>query len=201
MPPERKSKFVPRHLPFPTSLLLLAACVLFAACQSNDNARITDERPVNTAGTPATSTTQTTANNAQTGASNAPSGNAPLISPGHGGTAQPAAAASPSSAVSCSDKPEIDTSKLDAKIAAAEKKAKAARAGEAERRAAAEAFFERGYVYYSAQNPRLYKFALGDFRRVLRYQPDHAQAREIINQIEDIYRSMGRPIPQNGLEP
>ena len=95
----------------------------------------------------------------------------------------------------------VDTSKYDARITAAEAKAKRAGASKADRRAAAEALFERGYFFYGAQNPRLYKYALGDLRRVLRYQPDHGEARALIAQIETIYRQMGRPIPTNGLEP
>jgi hypothetical protein len=139
-----------------------------------------------------------------TTATTAPASDAPPVASAHGSVGQTAAAAPPpttASANNSADKPEIDTSKLDAKIAKAEAKAKAMGASDAERRAAAEAYFERGYVYYSAQNPRLYKFALGDFRRVVQYHPAHKEARDIIAQIEAIYRSMGRPVPTNGLEP
>lgn len=143
-------------------------------------------------------------------ASSAPSPAAPPISTAHGGALTPSA---PRAAATATDagatpatmpapgKPEIDTAALDANIEKAEAKAKKARASEADKRAAAEAYFERGYKYYTAQKPSLYKFALGDFRRVLRYQPDHQEARDIIDQIESIYRSMGRPVPTNGLEP
>ncbi|HEX8473568.1 MAG TPA: hypothetical protein VF666_06015 [Pyrinomonadaceae bacterium] len=130
----------------------------------------------------------------------APLPDEPPVSAAHGSaTKMPTA---PTGAASnTAEKSEIDTSALDAQIERAETKAKAAKATDADRRAAAEAYFERGYKFYGAQNPRLYKFALGDFRRVLRYQPDHREAAAIIKQIEDIYRSMGRPIPTNGLEP
>lgn len=100
------------------------------------------------------------------------------------------------------EKPEVATPEYDAQIAAAEPKARRPGATPEEKRAAAEAFFRRGYFYYTAQNPRLYKFALGDFRRALRYQPDNEEARELVKQIEDIYRySVKKPIPTNGLEP
>ena len=59
----------------------------------------------------------------------------------------------------------------------------------------------RGNFYYNAQDTRLYRYALGDFRRALRYEPDNAEAKEKIEMIESIYRSLGRPVPNNGLEP
>ena len=119
---------------------------------------------------------------------------APPLRPGSG------AGAGSTNGGGAAEKPDIDTKELDAKIEKAEAKARQTGAGEADRRAAARAYIDRGYLYYSAQNPKLYKFALGDFRRSLRYQPDNADTRAIIDQIEGIYRQMGRPIPSNGLE-
>lgn len=134
------------------------------------------------------------------------SGVAPQQAPGAGQAGAPTssighAPTGATGATTASAETGVDTSKYDSKIEAAEAKAKRAGAGEAERRAAAEALFERGYFFYGSQNPRLYKYALGDFRRVLRYQPNHAEAKELIAQLERIYRDMGRPIPTNGLEP
>ena len=86
------------------------------------------------------------------------------------------------------------------KIESAEAKAKSAGAGEADKRAAAAAYIARGNVYYSAGTPALYKFALGDFRRALKYDPANAEARDKMTQIVGIYESMGRPVPTNGLE-
>ncbi|MDT7604374.1 MAG: hypothetical protein QOF61_2371 [Acidobacteriota bacterium] len=94
-----------------------------------------------------------------------------------------------------------DTASLDVNIANAEAKASSPAATDADKHAVASAYLERGNVYYNAQAPRLYKFALADFRRALKYQPDLAEAREKIDQMESIYRSMNRPIPQNGAEP
>ena len=106
-----------------------------------------------------------------------------------------------SSGPTASEKPDLATPELDAKIAKAEARAKAANASAADKKAAADAYLERGNIYYNAGNPRLYKFALGDFRRVLRYQPDNTEAREKIDQMVQIYQSMGRPVPPNGTEP
>ena len=52
----------------------------------------------------------------------------------------------------------------------------------------------------NAQQPMLYKFALGDFRRALRYDPGNADARAKLDQIVSIYQSMGKPVPTNGQE-
>ncbi len=99
------------------------------------------------------------------------------------------------------DRAQLNTAELDAKIARAEAKAKAPGASAADKKAAADAYFERGMIYFNAGNPRLYKYALGDLRRVVRYDPSNEQARRNIQTIEDIYRSLGRPIPENGNEP
>jgi hypothetical protein len=92
----------------------------------------------------------------------------------------------------------MPTPELDAKIAKAEVKAKASGATDADKKAAAAAYVERADVYYSAQQPMLYKFALGDFRRALRYDPGNEEARAKMDQIVSIYQSMGKPVPTNG---
>jgi hypothetical protein len=173
-----------------STLALLLSVASLTACQPNEQTRTADSSSASNAntGTAATSTPAARANSA------------PPIASSHGGgvaTSAPPNAASNST----NEQTGVDTSALDAKIAKAEAKAKASGASEADKKAAAEAYFERGYFFYTAQNPKLYKFALRDFRRTLRYQPDNGEAREIIAQIEDIYKSLGRPIPTNGLEP
>ena len=95
-----------------------------------------------------------------------------------------------------------DTSALDPKITKAEERAKAATATDADRRAAAAAYLERANVFYNAGRPDLYKFALRDFRRALRYQPDNQEALAKRDQIVDIYtKSLKRPVPDLGNEP
>ena len=120
---------------------------------------------------------------------------APSTSIAHG--APPAASAPPLGAQSGT----IDTAALDKKVEAAETKAKAPNATPAEKQAAASAYLERGNVFYNAGNPSLYKFALRDFRRTLRYDPNNAEARAKQQQITEIYQSMGRPVPDLGNEP
>lgn len=99
------------------------------------------------------------------------------------------------------DRALVNTAEQDARIQKAAAKADAPGASEADKKAAAEAYLARGNVYRDAGNPRLYKFALGDYRRVLRYQPDNREAKEKMDEIVGIYEGMGRPVPTNGLEP
>jgi hypothetical protein len=115
------------------------------------------------------------------------------VATSHGQAAAPAAPATQGDA-------KVDTSAYDARIKQAEKKAKTTAATEADKRAAAAAYLERANLYYTAQQPSLYKFALGDFRTVLKYDPSNEEARAKMEQIVSIYQSMGRPVPTNGLE-
>jgi hypothetical protein len=124
----------------------------------------------------------------------------PPVASAHGGAANSPAGA-PLSAPASADKPSLPTPELDAKIAKAESKAKASGASDADKKAAASAYVERANVYYSAGQPTLYKFALGDFRRALRYDPNNSEAKEKMDQIVDIYvNSLHRPVPNNGLD-
>ncbi len=95
----------------------------------------------------------------------------------------------------------IDTAALDAKIEKAEAKAKGKGATQSDKLAAAAAYVERGNVYFNSQTPALYKLALGDFRRALRYEPDNEDARIKRDELVRIYKDMGRPVPENGNEP
>ena len=142
-----------------------------------------------------TNNTNSTANN-NTVSRASETGALPPVSSAHGGNSTGAPPAQSSAA-----KPGIDTAALDAKVEKAEAKAKAAGASQADKLAAAAALLERGNIYRDAGQPALYKFALGDYRRALRYQPDNAEAREKMNEIVSIYQSMGRPVPENGNEP
>lgn len=106
----------------------------------------------------------------------------------------------PPAATGSSAKPNIDTAILDAKIEKAETKATASGATQADKLAAATAYLERGNAYRDAGQPALYKFALGDYRYALRYQPNNEEARAKMDEIVSIYQSMGRPVPDNGNE-
>jgi hypothetical protein len=124
----------------------------------------------------------------------------PPVASAHGGAQQPAQPAAPAGGGAAASNPSVNTKELDAKIESAEAKAKAGNASEADKRAAAAAYVARGNVYYEAGTPALYKFALGDFRRALKYDPANSEARTKMTQIVQIYESMGRPVPTNGLE-
>lgn len=166
----------------PTLAFILTGAVLLSACDSPAPAPPpSSSSPAQTAH--ATNSTQTVA--------------VPPVSSAHGGGA-PAAPASP--AVNADAKPSLPTPELDAKIEKAEAKVKTAGASTADKKAAAAAYVERANVYYSAGTPSLYKFALGDFRRALRYDPSNEEARGKMEQIVSIYQSMGRPVPSNGLD-
>lgn len=92
----------------------------------------------------------------------------------------------------------FDISVLDARIADAVAKANAPGASAEAKLVAAAAYLERANLFYNAGRPVLYKFSLGDFRRVLRFQPDNAEATAKRDQIVEIYKQMGRPVPNNG---
>lgn len=119
-----------------------------------------------------------------------PTGDQPPVSVAHGG-------APPASGQTGGP----DTSILDKKIEQAEAKAKAPQATQVDKLAAAHAYLERANIFYNAGQPMLYKFALRDFRRTLRYDPDNAEARDKQDQIVGIYKQMGRPVPDLGNEP
>ncbi|HEY9404690.1 MAG TPA: hypothetical protein VIQ24_18680 [Pyrinomonadaceae bacterium] len=171
-----------------TLVLALACGAALAAsgCGSQSNTN-------NTSGTAGSGNTSSATRPAQ-------SSGIPPVSSAHG--SNPLGGAPAAGNAGASDKPSgIDTAALDTKIERADAKAKAGGATQADKLAAAAAYLERGNLYRDAGQPALYKFALGDYRHALRYQPDNAEAREKMNEIVSIYQSMGRPVPTNGSEP
>jgi len=92
----------------------------------------------------------------------------------------------------------IDTAKLDAAIASAEKAAKAAPGDEGAQKAAAEAYFNRGMALTDA---RQYAAALGDYRRALKYDPNDEDSKKWIDQIVGIYSMLKKQAPAEGQEP
>lgn len=178
---------------FLSLIALTAALVLVSACSDNgsggnggDNRAVTNAANQN-------SKAETTLAHGPAGA-----GSVPPISSAHGG---PAAAGGGAAAVAVNEKPSLETPELDAKIQKAEAKAKAPGATAADRKAAADAYAARADTYRDAGIPTLYKFALGDYRRALRYDPGNAAAKSKMDEIVSIYQSMGRPVPENGNEP
>jgi hypothetical protein len=169
---------------FLLSFVLVGAMFACGACGSSE------QQKSSAGGAEAlpTATVRTPAQSAQTTAS-------PSTSIAHG--APPPA----SSAPQLGGQSGADTTALDKKVEQAENKAKAQNATQADKQAAAAAYLERGNVFYNAGNPSLYKFALRDFRRTLRYDPDNEEARAKQQEIVRIYNSMGRPVPELGNEP
>ncbi|HZG50898.1 MAG TPA: tetratricopeptide repeat protein [Pyrinomonadaceae bacterium] len=140
--------------------------------------------------------------NAPTATRPAQTANLPPVSSAHGGGSPTGGGAPVAGNAPAATKPGgLDTAALDAKVERADAKAKSAGATQADKNAAASAYLERGNLYRDAGQPALYKFALGDYRHALRYQPDNAEAREKMNEIVSIYQSLGRPVPDNGNEP
>jgi hypothetical protein len=159
---------------------LLLAAALLASCGGN--------APAPTAA----HNSNAPANNAQTSIQHGPSSSNPGVAPAHGGVTGPAAAM-PTTA-------PVDTPELDAKIQKAEAKAKAAGASEADKKAAASAYFERADFFREQGDPKLYRFALRDYRIGLRYDPTAKEPRATMDEIVAIYQSMGRPVPDLGNE-
>lgn len=164
--------------------VLLGIALVCGACGSN-------EQPKSSAGSPELMRTATKGTPAQPATPN----NAPPTAVAHG--APPPGNSAPHS----SGQSGMDTAALDKKVEQAEAKAKAPQATQADKMAAAAAYLERGNIFYIAGNPSLYKFALRDFRRTLRFDPNNAEARAKQQQIVEIYQSMGRPVPDLGNEP
>ena len=92
----------------------------------------------------------------------------------------------------------IDTAKLDAAIASADKAAKAKPGDETAKKAAAEAYFNRGVALTDA---RQYASALGDYRRALKYDPTDEDSKKWIDQITGIYEMLKKQPPAEGEEP
>ena len=168
-----------RELILPSAL---TACALLATCGGSP--------PANTSRQNSNSAANSSQSNVGAGGANA---NGVGVVSSHGGAA-PAADGG-------SDRSLVDTSELDARIKKAAEKAKATGASAADKKAAADAYLARANVYWSAGQPRLYKYALADFRQVLKYDPDNNEARQKIDTIEGIYQNMGRPIPEVSPEP
>lgn len=92
--------------------------------------------------------------------------------------------------------PEVD--KLAAAAAKLEKQSKAKPKDEKLKLKVADAYYQAGHTMMTS--PKLaskvkYRGALMHFRTALKYNPKHEKAASEKKMIEDIYKSMGRPIP------
>lgn len=186
----RNVDIIPVMRTFLFSLTLTVALILSAACGSSEQTNTSAGNAAPTQPSDARTTTTTTAAR--------PATDGPPVATSHGTPPAPPRAGGGPAAGGASGP---DTSALDAKIEQAEARAKAAGASGADKKAAAEAYIERANVFYSAGSPMLYKFALRDFRRTLKYDPANQEALAKKQEIERIYKSLGRPIPELGNEP
>jgi hypothetical protein len=134
------------------------------------------------------------ASNAQTSIQHGPDATTPGVASSHGGGATGPASSAPATA-------PVATPELDAKIQKAEAKAKAAGASESDKKAAAAAYFERADFFRDQGDPKLYRYALRDYRIGLRYDSTAREARAKMDEIVGIYQQMGRPVPDLGNEP
>lgn len=92
----------------------------------------------------------------------------------------------------------IDTKKYDAVIDAAKKAVDKTPNDANAKKVAAEAYLARANALTEA---RQYASALGDYRRVVKYDPSNDEAKNWIEQITGIYESMNREAPKEGEEP
>jgi len=92
----------------------------------------------------------------------------------------------------------VDTSRFDLEIKRLDTQAKRKPTDQALRRALAAAYMNRADALLKA---RQYRVALGDYRRVLKYDPENSEAKKWSAEITQIMRGMGREVPAPGTEP
>jgi tetratricopeptide (TPR) repeat protein len=93
---------------------------------------------------------------------------------------------------------EIDTSEMNVAIEKAAKEFKQKPNDAAAKTALAEAYFVRATALTEAAQ---YRSALGDYRRGLKLDPTNTEAKEMQDQIINIFQSLNREPPKEGTEP
>lgn len=92
----------------------------------------------------------------------------------------------------------IDTTEFDREIARTEKDFKAKPKDEKLKNFLAEAYLKRAVALTEA---RQYASAIGDYRRVLKYDAENEDAKKWIDEIIKIYAMINREYPKEGEEP
>lgn len=92
----------------------------------------------------------------------------------------------------------FDTGEYDAAITAAEKALSAKPSDDKLKLALGAAYLKRANAL---TEKRQYASALGDYRRTLKHDPSNAEAKQWVEQIINIYASIGRSYPAEGEEP
>jgi tetratricopeptide (TPR) repeat protein len=92
----------------------------------------------------------------------------------------------------------IDTSAFDKQIAEFSEAHKANPEKSKIRKKLAQSYADRGFALTNAAQ---YRSALGDFRRCLKLNPKNKEAREMHDQLVNIFKAIGREAPKEGEEP
>lgn len=92
----------------------------------------------------------------------------------------------------------VDVSQMTANVEKAEKNYKASPKNEKAKQALADAYFRRAFALTEAAQ---YRAALGDFRKGLKLAPDNKAAKDMHDQIIDIFKGINREPPKEGEEP
>lgn len=111
---------------------------------------------------------------------------------------EPVARTQPSPAARPMSGTPIDTSKYDARVKDVEGRLASNPNDKKLQLELAKAYYDRAEALKGAQQ---YRSALGDYRRVLKYDPSHEEAKKWIDTIVTILKQMGREVPAEGTEP
>lgn len=118
-----------------------------------------------------------------------------------GDTTNPATAQSGAQKTQQTESPmakPIDASEMTAAVEKAEKDYKARATDAKAKEKLSEAYFTRAFALTEAAQ---YRAALGDFRKGLKLNPNHADAKAMHDRIISIFRSINREPPAEGEEP
>lgn len=135
--------------------------------------------------------------NSNTAPANTPASSNSLVVSSHK-TDQPSTAPTSSSSTTSPMQKPVDIAEQTAAIEKAEKDLKGKSNDPAAKKALAKAYFDRAFVLTEAAQ---YRSALGDFRKGLKLDPTDVKAKEMHDQIIDIFKSIGREPPKEGEEP
>ena len=113
-------------------------------------------------------------------------------------TPDPVSGSTPEPKKGSGDGEPIDMTKYNAAISKAGVAIKGGATDPASKKALAQAYFERGLALTEAKQ---YASALGDYRRAIKFDPTHADAKKWVDQLVNIYKSLNKEAPKEGEEP
>ena len=165
-------------------VVLSLSALIFTACGG------ANQPTVSSNAVPPVTTTQNN-NNSLVVSSHSTDKTAPSSSSNSANSANSQSPASPMS------KP-VDVTEMTAKIEKADKELKSKPTDAKAKETLASAYFERAFALTQAAQ---YRAALGDFRKGLKLNPNNKEAKDMHDQIIDIFKSIGREPPKEGEEP